>query len=192
MITAMGDVMREAYKRGWITSRDGNISIRRSGYIYITPTAVRKYIIHPEHIVKLKAQWSSDTCEGPEDGSKPSIEFDMHFNIHLDRKKTGAVVHLHPTHTIAAMYAGLDLASLVLEFPELGRYTKVGPMVDSFAPGSDELAKYTAENIRGYDIVGQKNHGVTAYGANPWDAFEHIERLEHICEIVLKSGKSVE
>ena len=40
-----------------------------------------------------------------------------------------------------------------------------------------------------YDIVGQANHGVCAIGPNPWDAYEHIERLEHICEIVLKSGK---
>ena len=40
-----------------------------------------------------------------------------------------------------------------------------------------------------YDIVGQANHGVCSIGPNPWDAFEHIERLEHICEIVLKSGK---
>jgi L-fuculose-phosphate aldolase len=43
-------------------------------------------------------------------------------------------------------------------------------------------------NIIKYDIVGQANHGVCAIGPNPWDAFEHIERLEHICEIVLKSG----
>ena len=40
-----------------------------------------------------------------------------------------------------------------------------------------------------YDIVGQKAHGVCAVGRNPWDAFEHIERLEHICQIVLASGK---
>ena len=39
-----------------------------------------------------------------------------------------------------------------------------------------------------FDIVGQKNHGVCAIGANPWDAYEHIERLEHICEIALRSG----
>lgn len=187
MITAMGDVMREAYKRGWITSRDGNISIRRGSYIYITPSGVRKYIIYPEHIVKLKANWSTDNCE-PISGGKPSIEFDMHFNIHLDRKKTGSVVHLHPTNTVAAMYAGLDLDKLVKEFPELGRYTKVGKTVDSYYPGSSDLALYTSVNIKDKDIVGQKNHGVTAYGANPWDAFEHIERLEHICEIVLKSG----
>mgnify|MGYP003321248207 CR=1 FL=1 len=43
-------------------------------------------------------------------------------------------------------------------------------------------------NILKFDIVGQKNHGVCAVGANPWDAYEHIERLEHICEIVLSSG----
>jgi len=35
---------------------------------------------------------------------------------------------------------------------------------------------------------GQEGHGVMAVGRNPWDAFEHIERLEHICEIALKSG----
>ena len=39
-----------------------------------------------------------------------------------------------------------------------------------------------------FDIVGQRNHGVCAIGDNPWDAYEHIERLEHICEVVLKSG----
>jgi L-fuculose-phosphate aldolase len=52
----------------------------------------------------------------------------------------------------------------------------------------DALTEKGSNKIK-YDIVGQANHGVCAVGANPWDAFEHIERLEHICEIVLKSGK---
>ena len=39
-----------------------------------------------------------------------------------------------------------------------------------------------------YDIVGQECHGVTAIAANPWDAFEHIERVEHICKIVLAAS----
>jgi ribulose-5-phosphate 4-epimerase/fuculose-1-phosphate aldolase len=39
-----------------------------------------------------------------------------------------------------------------------------------------------------YDIVGQANHGVCAVAMDPWAAYEHIERLDHICEIVLKSG----
>ena len=40
-----------------------------------------------------------------------------------------------------------------------------------------------------FDIVGQTGHGVTAIGPDPWSAFEHIERLEHICKIVLASRK---
>lgn len=41
MLTAIGDVMRRVYERGWITTRDGNISMRkREGrYLYITPSS---------------------------------------------------------------------------------------------------------------------------------------------------------
>ena len=56
MLTAIGDVMREAYKRGWITTRDGNCSVRMRNrpFLYITPSGVRKTIIHPESVVKIK------------------------------------------------------------------------------------------------------------------------------------------
>ena len=49
MLTAIGDVMRRVYERGWITTRDGNISMRkREGkYLYITPSGWRKTIVHP-------------------------------------------------------------------------------------------------------------------------------------------------
>ena len=39
-----------------------------------------------------------------------------------------------------------------------------------------------------FDIVGQVGHGICAVARDPWSAYEHIERLDHICEIVLKSG----
>ncbi len=54
MLTAIGDVMREAHKRGWITTRDGNCSVRMRNrpYLYITPSGVRKTIIHPESVQK--------------------------------------------------------------------------------------------------------------------------------------------
>ena len=45
------------------------------------------------------------------------------------------------------------------------------------------------ETMEEEGIVGQANHGVCAVGLNPWDAYEHIERLEHICEIALRSGR---
>jgi L-fuculose-phosphate aldolase len=106
------------------------------------------------------------------------------------------VVHLHPTYCIAAMHAGIDLSTVSAAFPELNRYTKVAPNVGDVAPISQELADRCHENLKldnqgniAYDIVGIKGHGVVAIDTSPWRAFEHIERLEHICQIVLASGK---
>jgi L-fuculose-phosphate aldolase len=93
------------------------------------------------------------------------------------------------------MHAGINLNELVTHFPELGRYTKVAPNVGDVPPISEELATQCHNNLgldsEGnivYDIVGIKGHGVVAIDTTPWRAYEHIERLEHICKIVLASG----
>ena len=196
MLTAMGDVMRKAYDKGWITTRDGNISLRRAGKssLYITPSGCRKTIIHPEHIIKIAM--NNDVLLVPK-GSVPSGELEMHHKLQvLNRNKTQAVVHLHPTNIIAACFAGWDMQALASEFPEVSRYTRVGPTVPILPVTSPELANATFQAMTGFknseniefDIVAQANHGVCAIAKNPWDAFEHIERLEHICEIALKSG----
>ena len=194
MITALGDVMREAYKRNWITTRDGNCAVRikDSNTIYLTPSGIRKTLICPEMIVRLtlgeEIQFSSSM------NLQATGEWDMHYRILKDVKASTSSVHLHPPNIVAAMYAGWDLEEMVKPFPEVFRYTRVGHNVAAWQALSQELAQHTAQNlgvengIRKYDIVGQKNHGVTAVGKNPWEAFEHIERVEHICQIVLASG----
>jgi L-fuculose-phosphate aldolase len=131
---------------------------------------------------------------------KPSGELPLHFGLQKEMgQHTGevrVVVHVHPTYCIAAMHAGIDLSTVSADFPELNRYTKVAPNVGDVAPISQELADEchkmlqldNAGNIA-YDIVGIKGHGVVAIDTSPWRAYEHIERLEHICKIVLASGK---
>lgn len=190
MITAMGDVMREAYKRGWITTRDGNCSLRRKGTdrLYITPSGVRKVTIIPETIVGIPIFDGKLVL----DSLNPSGELEMHWMLQRENK-TRCVLHLHPTNIVAAMYAGYDLHELANEFPEVHRYTRVGRNVKKLPAISPELASSTYFQMTDptgkliCDVVGQANHGATAVGKHPWDAFEHIERLEHICEIVLKS-----
>ena len=194
MITAMGDVMREAYKRNWITTRDGNCAVRikDSNTIYFTPSGVRKTLICPEMVIRLtlgeELQFHTTM------NLNPTGEWDMHYRILKDANETISSVHLHPPNIVAAMFAGWNLADMVEPFPEVFRYTRVGHNVAAWQALSQELAEHTAQNlgvengIRKFDIVGQKNHGVTAVGKNPWEAFEHIERVEHICQIVLASG----
>ena len=194
MLTAIGDVMRRCYDKGWITTRDGNVSLRRrsSQTLYITPSGWRKTIIHPEHVIKMRIG-GGGALEVPV-GASPSGELEMHRLLQQEKVCTRAVVHVHPTHIVAAIFAGWDLQAIAAEIPEESRYTRVGPTVPKLPATSPQLAQATAQAMLSpggkleFDVVGQANHGVCSVAGDPWSAYEHIERLDHICEIVLKSG----
>ena len=197
MITAIGDLMRECYQRGWITTRDGNCSLRRkdSKFVYITPSGWRKNLIFPELMVRLTIDKEKKLVIPA--GTHPSGELHMHHLILKNAPSTRSVVHTHPTHVIAAMYRGFNLQEVCTQFPEIFRYTRVGPTVGAIPATTVELGDATAKalgvdrqapGVLDFDIVGQSNHGVCSVAADPWSAFEHIERLDHICEILLASG----
>ena len=130
-------------------------------------------------------------------GLKPSGELLLHLLLQYNWKDSNRIVlHLHPTYIISAMYAGIDLQSLSTEFPELSRYTTVGPTVPVLPPITRELAFEVVKNFNlneqgevAYDIIPAMNHGVFVVAKDVWTAFEHIERLEHICKIVLAARK---
>ena len=194
MITAICDVMKECYDRGWLTTRDGNASLRRrnSDIVYITPSGVRKNVIRVEDLIKMNVV--DNNLILPE-GARPSGELHMHKLLQLsDNSKTRVVLHAHPTHIISALYAGWSLQEISKQFPELSRYTKVGPDVPILPVISEVLGLQTfkalsdSDNCIVYDIVAQDRHGVCVVGSDPWTCFEHIERADHVCEIILKSG----
>ncbi len=202
MITAVGDVMRACYQRGWITTRDGNASLRRSNskFVYITPSAWRKNLIYPELMIRMELDKKRNLVIPA--GAKPSGELHMHHLLLKNAPKTRAVVHAHPTHVVATLYRGYNLQKVCTQFPEIFRYTRVGPTVPPLRATSEALGDATAkalglenDGVPGslqFDIVGQANHGVCSVAADPWSAYEHIERLDHICEILLKSHVSPE
>jgi L-fuculose-phosphate aldolase len=205
MLETICDIMVDAYKRNWITSRDGNVSIRHHDrdHFYITPSGVRKQTLQPDQFKKIKIvsslMWREEFYSDISANLKPSGEIPLHFglqkNMGQHSNDVRVVVHVHPTYCIAAMHAGIDLSTISNAFPELNRYTKVAPNVGDVPPISQELADKCHENLKlddygniAYDIVGIKGHGVVAIDTSPWRAYEHIERLEHICKIVLASG----
>ena len=206
MLETICDTLVEAYRRNWITSRDGNVSIRHHDrdHFYITPSGVRKQTMQPDQFKKIKIvsslAWKEEPYSDISANLKPSGEIPLHFGLQraMGQHSTDVrvVVHLHPTYCVAAMHAGIDLSTIVDDFPELSRYTRVAKNVGDVPPISQELADRCHENLWlrkdgtvGFDIVGIKGHGVVAIDTSPWRAFEHIERLEHICQIVLASGK---
>jgi L-fuculose-phosphate aldolase len=218
MLETICEVLEDAYKRNWITSRDGNVSIRHHDrdHFYITPSGVRKQTLQPDQFKKIRILdahvptpmfikpvmipgWQEEFYTDISANLKPSGEIPLHYGLQREmgqhKNDVRVVVHVHPTYCVAAMHAGIDLSTIVDSFPELSRYTRVAPNVGDVAPISQELADRCHENLKlddqgniAYDIVGIKGHGVVAIDTSPWRAYEHIERLEHICKIVLASG----
>jgi len=93
------------------------------------------------------------------------------------------------------LHAGIEWQAMSAEFPETSRYTRIGRSVPSLPALSWDLVDATAEwfglqrdGTLEFDIVGEANHGVCAVAVDPGAAYEHIERLDHICEVVLNSG----
>jgi L-fuculose-phosphate aldolase len=224
MLHEICDVFKEAYRRGWITTRDGNASYRRpeQDWFYVTPSGVRKNEMVPDMCIKLDIDdkgWSRDRWLNADEGMlkqqlnrglKPTGELPMHWYLQRDLSKTQhsrVVLHLHPTHVIAAtrylmerpqdLYGRSDRSSAMMElakqFPEIFRYTKVGDILGYVPPISQALADGIEQimlnggNELLCDVVAMDKHGAVAVGTDPWEAFEHIERLNHVCEIFLLS-----
>ena len=199
MLETICEVMKHSYNRGMISTRDGNVSLRHADrdHFYVTPSGVRKPVMQYDMFKKLRVKdaremYFTDIAAG----LKPTGELPLHWGLQRNiPTETRIVLHTHPTYIVAAMHAGIQLNELVDLFPELGRYSRVAPNVPDVPPISEELAYNCFSNLGlqddgscYFDMVGIKGHGIVAIDETPWRAFEHVERLEHICEMVLKSG----
>lgn len=196
MLETLSELFDEAYKRNWITARDGNASIRWQDrdQMFITPSGVRKQTLQPEMFIKWDLNGNQQLpYTDISSALRPSGEIPLHYGLQKNiDTEIRVVLHFHPTYTVAAMYAGIQLDELVKEFPELGRYTRVGPNVPDVPPISQALADATIPALGLLpdggvlnNIVGIDRHGVVSVDTSPWRAFEHIERMEHIAKIVL-------
>ena len=206
MLETCCDLMVEAYERGMMTSRDGNVSLRYADqkYWYLSPTNVRKHTLQPDQFKKLSLELGENqtpvTLPYTDISAqlRPSGEYPVHYLLQKNIPNgwdTRVVMHVHSTYTVAAMHAGIRLEHLRDQFPEIARYSRVAPSTPDVPPISWELAQDCADALKldphtgetKFDIVGVKGHGVFAVDKTPWRAYEHIERLDHIAKIVLAS-----
>lgn len=169
------------FGRGLTAGSSGNISMRIADGWLMTPTNASLGRLDPARLSLLDGNGRLVS------GDAPTKESFLHRVMYEERTQTGAVVHLHSTHSVAV--SGLAEIDPEDVLPPITAYyvMRVGrlPLVPYFRPGDMALA----EAVRGFagrhHAVLLANHGPVVAGLSLDAAVNAIEELEETAKLYL-------
>ena len=172
---------KSMFDRGLTFGSSGNISVRTDDGWLMTPTGSTMGNLDPAKISKL------DAAGNHINGDKPTKETFLHIAMYEERPITGAVVHLHSTHSVAvSCLADIDPANVL---PPITAYyvMKIGtlPLIPYYPPGDLNLAKAVREMASEHHAVLLANHGPVVAGKSLEDAVYATEELEETAKVFL-------
>jgi len=171
------------YDKGLIVATDGNVSARlATNRILATPSGLCKGFVQPEQLIVVDLDGNRVDSPNPANRNlKPTSEMQMHLEAYRRRLDIGAVVHAHPTTTVALSIAGIDLAECLI--PEVIVTLGVVPTTQYATPSSEENARAIRELIAGHDAIVLQRHGTLTVGHDPFDAFLKTESVEQMSRV---------
>jgi len=171
--------------KNMLAAADGNISFRLSDKeILFTPTGKNKAHITPEDMAIV-------TLDNRVISGKPSGERLMHLEVYKQCIKAKAVVHAHPPTAIAWSVAKPDWKELPAEclsevILAVGRL----PIAPYARPGTENMGTVLREFLPDCRVMILARHGALSWGEDLEEAYNGMERLEHISQI-LKSAHEI-
>ena len=169
---------RKLHEKGLAPGCSGNASIRKVSHIAITPSGKSLNDISEHNIVELN-------MAGDVIGSgKASSEKMMHINIYNNRSDVNAIIHTHSPYLSAFALKGIPIEkSQIVELEYL--FQNKVPLISYNPPGSDALAKETAEVLCNYDAAILQNHGAIVVGKSIEEAFYKYDVLEYMAQVII-------
>ena len=172
---------KSLFERGLTIGSSGNISVRLDDGWLMTPTGSSMGNLYPNEISKLDLDGNLIS------GKSPTKESFLHIAMYDERPDSGAVVHLHSTHSVAvSCLADIDKKNVL---PPITAYyvMKIGklPLVPYFPPGDINLARAVKEMASNHHAVLLANHGPVVAGKTLEDAVYAIEELEETARLFL-------
>lgn len=170
------------FNRGLTHGSTGNISVALpNGGWLMTPTGSSLGTLDPARLSKLDA---SGNLVG---GDAPTKESFLHTTMYEKRPQSGAVVHLHSTHSVAvSCLDGVDHANCL---PPITAYyvMRIGtlPLVPYYPPGDATLAAAVGKLAGKYHAVLLANHGPVVAGSSLSAAQDAVEELEETARLFL-------
>src|SRR4051812_21565304 len=178
---AICEIGASIFERGLTAGSSGNISVRIEDGWLMTPTNASLGRLDPARLSKL------DHAGRLVSGDAPTKESFLHRVMYEERNDTGAVVHLHSTHSVAvSCLSEVDPHDVL---PPVTAYyvMRIGrlPLVPYFKPGDLSLT----EAVRGFagkhHAVLLANHGPVVAGSSLDAAVNAVEELEETAKLYL-------
>jgi L-fuculose-phosphate aldolase len=171
---AIDDILEAASmmdRKGLMNTFEGNISVKRDGLLYITPTQTSKGSLNAEAIAVYDE--SGRQVAGK---LKASSELSMHTALYGMREGIGAVAHAHPPYLTAhAICHTTFTADCYPEF--LALFSEI-PVAPYGSPGSHDIYAGIKPLIQDHYVVLLANHGALAVGSSAVKACARLEAAE--------------
>lgn len=172
------DVAKRLDDKGLVNAFEGNVSVKKDGYLYITPSGKSKVTLTPEKICVF-----DETGKQISGIYEPSSELKMHRAVYEMRDNIGGVVHAHPAFLTAYAMCGKPLESKC--HAEMIWDHKVIEVAPYGRPGSDDIYKGVKPILdKGRDLLLLANHGVLSVGTDVFAALNKLESVENAAKIL--------
>ena len=172
---------KSLFDRGLTPGSSGNISVRVDDGWLMTPTNSCLGRLDPATLSKVDQQGNLLS------GDKPTKEAFLHLSMYAERRKAGAIVHLHSTHSVAvSVLADTDPDNPI---PPITAYyvMKIGKLalIPYYPPGDFTLANAVKEVAGRHHAVLLANHGPIVAGKDLETAVYATEELEETARLYL-------
>lgn len=180
---------KSMFDRGLTSGNSGNISVRtEDGGLLVTPTGSSFGRLDPAQLSLFNENLEHIS------GDKPTKEMPLHQAFYETRTQTGAVVHLHSTHSVALSLLNVEDEESFL--PPLTPYAimKLGKvtLLPFMLPGSDQIGQAIRGLAGKRSAVMLAHHGPVVAGKDLEAACFAMEELEETSRLaLLLHGKQV-
>lgn len=199
LATALADIGRNFYQRGWVLGTSGNLSAvvsERPLRLAITPTGLDKGALEPAQFLEI-----DETARVVRGRGQPSAETGLHLAI-VRTRGAGAVLHTHSLWSTLLSDAFSADGAVPLEGFEMlkglrGVHTHAHREMLPIFENCQDITRL-AEKVRallkcdpavhGFLL---RRHGLYAWGQDLTEAKRHVEVLEFLLEVLGRSRSRV-
>ncbi len=178
------DTSRTLYDRKLIHATGGNTSVRDGDSVWITQTGAELGKLTEDKFVKVDLQ--GNVLEG----NAPSKETNMHLAMYRARKNAHAVIHVHPTYSIAFSTLISRESNDVVPPYTMAFYVRAGrvPMIPYHPSGSHSLHEAVEALAPLHHAILLRQHGLIVAGADLSTAMGIVEEVEQCCQIAVATA----